>query len=104
MQLSGVSLQCFLHWSKIDQADRGMRVVMHELMGSPMCPMAFLKYGELHGVGLGPLLVHETGTFLSKFQLIQVFRKCLVGLDKHSGAYSSHSFRMGAATEAAQLG
>ncbi|KAM9326568.1 ficolin-2-like [Gastrophryne carolinensis] len=54
--------------------------------------------------GNGPLLVHEDGSFLSRFQFLAVFRKCLKELGLASGDYGTHSFRIGAATEAARLG
>lgn len=52
----------------------------------------------------GPLLVHADGSCLSRFQFVAVFRKCpgAAGLDPKQ--YGSHSFRIGAATEASQWG
>lgn len=50
----------------------------------------------------GPIaiLVHEDGGALSKFQFVAVFLKCLEDLGFSPSDYSSHSFRIGAATEA----
>lgn len=47
--------------------------------------------------------MHEDGTVLSRFQFIAVFRRCLEGLKVSVGDYGSHSFRIGAATEAVSL-
>lgn len=70
-----------------------------------MCPVqVFRTYGELRDTLPSSLLVHENGAFLSQFQFIQVFRRCLGGLGKDAGAYSSHSFRIVAATEVTRWG
>lgn len=44
------------------------------------------------------LLIHEGRHFLSRFQFVQVSRKCLVLLGQPSREYSSHTFRIGATT------
>lgn len=105
IQCDGGVVMCLLPRSITDQAGRGMTVVLHELRGSPMCPVAtFLDYGKLWGTRSGPLLLHEDATFLSPFEFMQVFRNCLVCLGRDGTVYSSHSFRIGVATEAAQWG
>lgn len=47
-------------------------------------------------------LVHEEGTPLTKFQFNAVLKKCFLYLG--SFKFRAHSFRIGAATEAAALG
>lgn len=51
-----------------------------------------------------PLLVHADGSFLSRFQFISIFRKGISELGLDESLYAGHSFRIGAATEAARLG
>ncbi|OCT76187.1 hypothetical protein XELAEV_18031382mg [Xenopus laevis] len=51
----------------------------------------------------GPLLIHEDGTPLTRFQFVKVFRWGVERLGKAQLYYGSHSFRIGAATEAARL-
>lgn len=78
---------------------------LHVLAGSTMCPVQrFLDYSSLCPAGPSPLLVHADGYFLSKFQFVQVFRQCLARLGMAAKKYSSHSFHIGAATEAARWG
>ncbi|CAH2330134.1 micronuclear linker histone poly -like, partial [Pelobates cultripes] len=46
----------------------------------------------------------EDCSSLSKFQFLRVFRKALARLGVDPGQFGTHSFRIGAATEAARLG
>lgn len=70
-----------------------------------MCPVMVLwEYLELRGHGPEPLLMHEEGFFLSRFQFVQVFRRCVAKPGLLEREYSSHSFRFVAATVAARWG
>lgn len=101
----GVALECFLRKSKTDQVGRGAVVSLRSLSGSSTCPVqAFLYYSRLCRVGPSPLLVHEDGDFFSRIQFVQVFRKCLTRMVVEAKKYSSHSFHIGAETEAARWG
>lgn len=98
-------VECFLRRSKTDQRGRGVCVTLYALRGSLMCPVEALRqYRECRGVALGPLLIHADGSYLSQFQFVQIFRRCLTALGRDAGSFSSHSFRIGAATEAARWG
>lgn len=48
------------------------------------------------------LLVHQDGSWLSRYQFLVIFRCCLRAKRLNDGEFCSHSFRIGAATEAAQ--
>lgn len=99
------SVECRVRRSKTDQLGKGVSLVLQELRGSPMCPLQVLRaYLELRPGGQGPLLMHCEGWFLSIFQFVQVFRKCLERMGKEAKEFSSHSFRIGAATKAARWG
>lgn len=99
------TLECCVRRSKTDQEGKGAVVALHELAGSDMCPVqAFRFYSSLRNLTPGPLLIHEDGSYLSRYQFVQVFRKSLNRIGVDPGAYSSHSFRIGAATEAARWG
>lgn len=101
----GEALHCFLRRSKTDQQGRGARVSLGKLPGSPVCPVrSFLDYCSMRPSGPSPFLVHLDGSFLSKFQFVQVFRMGLRHLGLSAQEFSSHSFRIGAATEAARWG
>lgn len=103
--VQGDEVTCLVRRSKTDQLGKGVVVVLRRLVGSQMCPVGTLSaYLAVRPGAPGPLLVHEDGLFLSRFQFIQVFRKGLEMLGFRSGDFSSHSFRIGAATEAARWG
>lgn len=46
--------------------------------------------------------MHENGESRARFQFISVFRKCLTALSLGELKFSSHSFRIGVAKEAAR--
>lgn len=72
--------------------------------GSALCPVEAVKgFMGIRQRG-GPLLVHFDGVPLSRYQFVAVFRKCLRALGLNEKEFSSHSFRIGAATEAARNG
>lgn len=50
------------------------------------------------------LLLHADGSPLSRFQFISIFRKCLRALGLEEKEFILHSFRIGAAMEAARCG
>lgn len=103
--IQGDVVTCRVRRSKTDQKGRGVSVVLHCLQGSSMCPVdALLVYLRVRPGAPGPLLVHLDGTFLSRFQFVRVFRKGLEKLGYRAGDFSSHSFRIGAATEASRWG
>ncbi|XP_075128011.1 uncharacterized protein LOC142201079 [Leptodactylus fuscus] len=88
---------------KTDQVGKGK--VLYGVPGCRMCPVLCLgEYVAGRGGGLGPLLVHADGSYLSRFQFVRVFRFCLRSIGLQESDYSGHSFRIGAATEAARRG
>ncbi|XP_073518808.1 uncharacterized protein [Phyllobates terribilis] len=98
-------VEVFIRFSKTDQFRKGCKVVLFAVAGSDMCPVHCLSE---FGLGVGgfksPLLVHEDGSFLSRFQLIAVLKKCLKAGGISPKDFSGHSFRIGAAPEAARRG
>ncbi|XP_073517135.1 uncharacterized protein [Phyllobates terribilis] len=98
-------VEVFIRFSKTDQFRKGCKVVLFAVAGSDMCPVRCLSE---FGLGVGgfksPLLVHEDGSFLSRFQLIAVLKKCLKAGGISPKDFSGHSFRIGPATEAARRG
>ncbi|XP_077307203.1 integrase/recombinase xerD homolog [Lithobates pipiens] len=105
VRMLGDRVEILLRRSKTDQVGRGVRVCLYRLEGSPLCPVQAV--GEFLGVrpgGDGTLLVHADGSLLSRFQFVAVFRKCLTAAGLDSSQFASHSFRIGAATEAARCG
>lgn len=91
--------------SKTDQEVKGKWIMVFEIPGSPLCPVSTVKkFMEIRPGGTGSFLVHENGESLSWFQFISVFRKCLSALGLGDLKFSSHSFRIGAATEVVRWG
>ncbi|KAM9296619.1 uncharacterized protein PAF06_017531 [Gastrophryne carolinensis] len=72
--------------SKTDQRGRGVSMFLGRLRQCDSCPVATIE------------------EFLGRFQFLAVFRKCLGEMGLASSEYGTHSFRIGAATEAARLG
>lgn len=96
---------CFLRHSKTDQLGRGKRVFLYRLPGSSVCPVQCVgEFLEVRPEGQLGLLVHQDGRSLSRFQFLAVFRRCLSELGIPARSYCTHSFRIGAATEAARWG
>lgn len=73
----------------------------YQLPDSLVCPVRAVRdFLEVRPVGDGVLLIHNYGSPLLKFQLVAVFIKCLKAAGLDCTQYASHSFRIGAATEA----
>ncbi|XP_056410007.1 uncharacterized protein LOC130339083 isoform X2 [Hyla sarda] len=89
--------------SKTDQAGRGTWLLLYAVNGEA-CPFQLVSSFLLLRPR-GPLfLLHEDASPLTQFQFLALFRRCLsfVGLDFRE--FGTHSFRIGAATEAARAG
>ena len=70
----------------------------------PLCPVtALTNYLQLRGPGTGPLFIYQDGSPLSRSRLSSFLQSTLqaAGIP---GKFSGHSFRIGAATTAAQRG
>ena len=73
--------------------------------GCNLCPVAaVLSYLAARPSTLGPLFVHQDGRPLSRPGLVRAVRSALASAGVDTSRYSGHSFRIGAATTAAQTG
>ncbi|XP_073529688.1 uncharacterized protein [Phyllobates terribilis] len=96
-------IEVFIQSSKTDQFRKGCKVVLFSVVGSVMCRVRCVrKFGLGPGGHSSPLLKHEDGSFLSRYQFLAVFKQCLEAGGISPKDYSGHSFRIGAATEAAR--
>ena len=89
---------------KCDQFGKGVDVFLG-VTGCPLCPVtACSAYIAVRGPTAGPFFIQMDGTPLSKGAFVQQVKALVsdVGLD--ASLYSGHSFRIGAATSAAQAG
>ncbi|XP_073537009.1 uncharacterized protein [Phyllobates terribilis] len=98
-------IEVFLRCSKTDQFKKGCKVVLFAVAGSDMCPVRCVReFGLGSGGHKSPLLVHEDGSFLSRYQFLAVLQNCLEAGGILPKEFSGHSFRIGAATKAARRG
>ena len=71
----------------------------------PRCPVAaVMAYLAVRGDGEGPLFKFADGRCLTKERFTRRIREALAALGLRSADYAGHSFRIGAATTAAQVG
>ena len=93
-----------LRHSKTDMFGRGVCIYLGRVPGH-ICPVkAILSYLVLRGNRPGPLFVFTDGTPLSRTRLVVAVRGALQSRGVEAGDFSGHSFRIGAATAAAEVG
>ncbi|XP_077202030.1 uncharacterized protein LOC143841529 [Paroedura picta] len=91
--------------SKTDQLGRGCSVLIPESSNYRICPVHWLsKFLRIRPQSEGPLLIHRDGTYFSRFQFSAILRACLRKMGLVAKNYGTHSFRIGAATQAFQDG
>ena len=100
----GRVLRLFLKRSKTDQYGRGVEVFM-AATDNDLCPVAAVQsYVSLRGTRPGALFRTIGGSPLTKSRFVGLVRSALTRAGVPIAGYSGHSFRMGAATAAAQAG
>ena len=96
------NLRIHLKLSKTDQSKHGTTIPIGG-NGTAMCPViAFRKYVHARGCGAGPFFVWENGCFLTPNDVNKMLKQVLNA--EMGGVYSSHSFRIGAASTSAANG
>ena len=97
-------VRVFLKRSKTDQFGRGVAVWIGAT-GDELCPVrAMLDYVACRGTGPGVFFRFEGGSPLTKNRFVERVRGALVRAGIETTGYSGHSFRIGAATAAAEAG
>ena len=90
--------------SKCDQMGKGVDIYVGTT-GDELCPVtALLAYIAKRGTTLGAFFLSEPGTPLTKGSFVVGVREGLHLLGVDERLYAGHSFRIGAATTAAQVG
>ena len=97
-------LEVTLKGSKTDPFRQGCTVHIGAT-GMSICPVAaVLAYIAVRGKEPGPLFVWESGKFLTRAAFVDSLRDALSTAGLASSDHAGHSFRLGAATTAAQNG
>ena len=100
------AIRIHLRRSKTDQGGRGAWIQLAAAPGSSCCPVALMGayLGIRPSTGHPNLLVHGDGGPLTSSQFTSICRRAIAQLGDDPAHFSSHSFRIGAATTAAGLG
>lgn len=97
-------LVVLLRHSKTDPFGVGVRIHLGRT-GDTLCPVAaVLGYLAIRPASPGPLFVFHDGTPLTRECLVSRVREALADAGIDTTNYSGHSFRIGAASTAAQAG
>ena len=97
-------IQIRLKASKTDPFRKGVCVYVG-VTGGNLCPVAaILDYMVNRGSEEGPFFMFANRSFLTRDRFVQAVRDALTRAGVNSSAYAGHSFRIGAATTAAQRG
>lgn len=97
-------LQVDIKQSKTDPFRKGISLFLGQT-GKGLCPVEALRgYLRVRGRAAGPLFRYRDGRLLTRQRFIRKVRKGLTEAKVDVSNYSSHSFRIGAATAAAAEG
>ena len=97
-------IKLHLRSSKTDQLGKGVDVLLGRT-DEDLCPVAaLLAYLAIRSSEEGPLFRLRDGRFLTSDIFIKHVRATLTNLGYDAEAYAGHSFRIGAATTAAERG
>ena len=98
-------LTLHLKSSKTDPYRQGCSLLLAPSHHSVCAVRALRKYLALHPTrGASPLYVFESGHYLTRAKVTTILRTLLQRLGISTELYASHSFRIGAATSAAEAG
>lgn len=97
----GQCLHVNIRYSKTDQKGYNSTLIITQLTNSEMCPVkALSKCMKVRPTSTDYLFCHSNGTPLTRYQFCAVLRHCIKFLGLNANSYKSHSFRIGAATQA----
>ena len=98
-----ITLHQFKHSSK--QGAQTIRIQKDHSFGRRYCPVnAMRKYLAIRGHKTGPLFLLHDGNPYIRSRFDQRLRSCLISCNFSTISYKGHSFRIGAATDAAERG
>jgi len=98
-------VEIYLRSSTTDQLGSGVLISIGKQPDSTICPLLLLRaYLRDHPNTSSLLFCHFDGSSLTRYQFTSVLKKALSQLHIDNVAYKSHSFLIGAATDAALQG
>ena len=101
----GKSLSVRIRFSKVDQVGKGSSVQLAKTGHPLVCPvLATSRFLAIRPKFQGPLLCHNDGSPLTRYQFSAILRRAVGIFNPELTAYTSHSFRLGAASSAAKWG
>ena len=96
------ALRVTIRGSKTDQRGVGVQLLIEAGADPKVCPVKVLSdYMDVRPGGQGPFFVHFGGEALTRYQFNSMLKKGILAIGLQAGDFSSHSFRIGAATSAA---
>ena len=106
VKVSQTNVRIHLPTSKTDQLKKGEIVTIPRVTNNPtVCPVQSLsKFIDTRPESSSMLFVHRNGSQLTRYQFQAVLKKASKFLGWQPKKFSSHSFRIGAATTAAMNG
>ena len=96
------SIRIHLKRSKCDQLGKGVDVFIGRSDSNPFPVTEMLRYVTLRGPAPGPFFQFSNGSPLTKAVFIDRVREALKRMGVRAELYAGHSFRIGAATAAAE--
>jgi hypothetical protein len=97
-------LEVRIKCSKTDPFRKGVSVYLGRT-DDGLCPVAaILSYMVQRGPAPGPFFVYGNGRYLTRERFVAALRQALTAAGIKGSEYAGHSFRIGAATTAAQVG
>ncbi|OCT86690.1 hypothetical protein XELAEV_18020378mg [Xenopus laevis] len=91
--------------SKTDQSGKGAVLWLGTSAISSLCPIqSFKAFAAIRPSVCGPFFIHTDGSSLTKYHFTKVLHDCIVRVGLSPDDYKTHSFRIGAATQASILG
>ena len=100
----GRALRVTLKRSKTDQYGRGVEIFIGST-GDSLCPVEAVRaYTAIRGSSAGAFFRTAEGTPLTKPRFAEMVRLALTRAGVSSAGFTGHSFRIGAATTAAEAG
>ena len=98
------TLKINLRFSKTDQSGKGATIILSK-SGTNVCPVKNMgMFLSIRPKLNGPLFCHHNGKPLTRYQFSSILKKSLTYANVNYQHYKTHSFRIGAATTAAELG